>query len=295
MSRTWRRWTAIGLMTIIGVMGSRLCAAEDAQDGWSAFFPDGLINSAGEPLVPEVLNGKLVALFFSAQWCPPCRTFTPVLAEFRNAHQDQFEVVLISHDGDDERQLAYMADYKMPWPGLRQSDPRTEALKKEHGVSGIPTLIVVSQGGEVLEPAARRLIQSPASIPHREQESGNAIWEGLLAAHYAEWRENHSARVVYPETWTGEEALVIRYEPRNGMLAGADEVYLHHGFDGWSDEVLNQPMNRMEKGVWELAVTRRPGATELNFCFASGPLGAEQTRWDNNFGMDWRVPIEEEE
>ena len=31
----------------------------------------------------EVLSDKkIIAFYFSAHWCPPCRLFTPVLAEF---------------------------------------------------------------------------------------------------------------------------------------------------------------------------------------------------------------------
>ena len=40
---------------------------------------------------------KLVGLFFSAQWCSPCRQFTPCLVEFYlNHHKEQdFEIVFI--------------------------------------------------------------------------------------------------------------------------------------------------------------------------------------------------------
>ena len=35
----------------------------------------------------EVLaDKKIIAFYFSAHWCPPCRLFTPVLAEFYSVH-----------------------------------------------------------------------------------------------------------------------------------------------------------------------------------------------------------------
>ena len=43
----------------------------------------------------EALAGKIVALYFSASWCPPCKLFTPVLKaayEAANKAGKRFEV-----------------------------------------------------------------------------------------------------------------------------------------------------------------------------------------------------------
>ena len=33
---------------------------------------------------------KIIAFYFSAHWCPPCRLFTPVLAEFYSVTRNDF-------------------------------------------------------------------------------------------------------------------------------------------------------------------------------------------------------------
>ncbi len=60
-----------------------------------------LIDNQGKSVPLDRLAGKIVGLYFSAQWCPPCRRFTPELASFYKtlvAQEKPFEVVFISAD-----------------------------------------------------------------------------------------------------------------------------------------------------------------------------------------------------
>ena len=41
-----------------------------------------LLRKDGSRVSVDALRGKVVALYFSAHWCPPCRGFTPKLKEF---------------------------------------------------------------------------------------------------------------------------------------------------------------------------------------------------------------------
>ena len=48
------------------------------------FFGDELKSKSGAVKTAEALADKVVAIYFSAHWCPPCRGFTPKLAEIYN-------------------------------------------------------------------------------------------------------------------------------------------------------------------------------------------------------------------
>ena len=62
--------------------------------------------------------GKTVGIYFSAHWCPPCRGFTPQLAEFylRNSKDKNFEVIFVSSDRDEKSFQEYY--HEMPWLAL---------------------------------------------------------------------------------------------------------------------------------------------------------------------------------
>ncbi|KAH7935358.1 hypothetical protein HPB52_006745 [Rhipicephalus sanguineus] len=74
-----------------------------------------------------VLRDKqLICLYFAAQWCPPCRMFTPVLANvYKDARDDNLaiEVVFISADRNKQDMLNYMRSTHGDWYALPFDDP----------------------------------------------------------------------------------------------------------------------------------------------------------------------------
>ena len=63
--------------------------------GIEELFPGKLLDSDGKEVSKDVLSGKTVGIYFSAHWCPPCRTFTPSLVKFRDKNKKKFEVVAL--------------------------------------------------------------------------------------------------------------------------------------------------------------------------------------------------------
>ena len=74
-----------------------------ADDGWQRrLFGDELTDATGAKVPVARLEGKLVGLYFSAHWCPPCRRFTPRLVDFRDrlGKESPLEIVFVSCDRD---------------------------------------------------------------------------------------------------------------------------------------------------------------------------------------------------
>jgi nucleoredoxin len=94
------------------------------------------------------------AIYYSAQWCPPCHAFTPVLVEwyqkFKPSHPN-FELIFVSDDHDQASMLAYMQEMAMPWPAFQFDELKHDGkgIEKFAG-DGIPDLVLVDAGGKVL-------------------------------------------------------------------------------------------------------------------------------------------------
>jgi len=96
---------------------------------------DLLVNSFGETvasgsitdeLSSESCGKRVLGLYFSARWCPPCRDFTPVLVEFYKQFKKSaaayclVDIILVSSDHDEESFFEYLKE--MPWPAIPYSD-----------------------------------------------------------------------------------------------------------------------------------------------------------------------------
>ena len=57
-------------------------AAPKASDAMYVLFGDKLRNSGKKKVSVDALADKTGGIYFSAHWCPPCRTFTPELVKF---------------------------------------------------------------------------------------------------------------------------------------------------------------------------------------------------------------------
>ncbi|KAI9205742.1 thioredoxin-like-domain-containing protein [Polychytrium aggregatum] len=105
----------------------------------------------------EALAGKYIGLYFSAHWCPPCKMFTPRLAEYYNsmvAKGTPFEIVFVSSDSDQKSFDEYFS--QMPWLALPYENRDTKnALSRKYKVEGIPTLVILDEHGNSITKDAR--------------------------------------------------------------------------------------------------------------------------------------------
>ncbi|XP_065920347.1 uncharacterized protein [Dysidea avara] len=130
-----------------------------------------LINSEEQPIAKTALDQMdIIALYFSAEWCPPCNKFMPKLLKFYNYLKEEerkFELVYVSNDNTKESMLAYMKDQHMPWVGLSFDSPLGEQLRTNFKVAAIPLLVILSRNGKVISDYAKKPVES-ASSSHDE-------------------------------------------------------------------------------------------------------------------------------
>lgn len=106
---------------------------------------------------------KLTAISNLVCQCPPCRGFTPVLAEFyselKASNEDDLEIVFVSSDHDKPSFREYFVK-EMPWTAVPfDNAAERQNLSSKFGVRGIPAFIIVDpKTGRVIDADGRTTV-----------------------------------------------------------------------------------------------------------------------------------------
>jgi len=186
---------------------------ENTTNPWTQLFGGAkLLKHDGDAVDPTTFTSKSgVMIYFSAHWCPPCRGFTPQLAEYYKSKKDQhnFEIVFVSSDKTDEDFNKYWAE--MPWLALPYSDRSLkETLSKKYKVQGIPSLVVLDNNGNTITTGGRNKVSSdPDGFPWQpkslfqilESEDGNFINGEKQKFSISSLKDNTALGIYFSAHW----------------------------------------------------------------------------------------------
>jgi len=115
-----------------------------------------LINKSGKEVsASNELSSKVVLLYFSAHWCPPCRQFTPMLKEFYSKMKGNgfnIEIVFVSSDKSEQEMMSYFQNDHGDYLAVKFSEDDRIDLSRDYDIRGIPTVCAIDKDGKTLAP-----------------------------------------------------------------------------------------------------------------------------------------------
>ncbi|KAJ8772751.1 hypothetical protein K2173_027928 [Erythroxylum novogranatense] len=119
---------------------------------------DYLLSSHGAQVKVSDLEGKVLGIYFSANWYQPCINFTKALVDAYKqltSEGSSFEIVYVSSDEELETFDQYRSF--MPWLSVPFSDLEArKALDKKFDVESIPCLVILQPDDNEEEAATRK-------------------------------------------------------------------------------------------------------------------------------------------
>ena len=138
-------------------------APAKANPALRGLFGGDLLTHEGKKADLADLNGKIIAIYFSASWCPPCRAFSPLLVDLADRLQAEgkpFALVLVGRDQTKQKALDYMKSHHMTGFLVPPEADANKSLCTLYRVSGIPYLVIVDSDGNTIDSSARATVQS---------------------------------------------------------------------------------------------------------------------------------------
>src|SRR6266404_4889434 len=122
----------------------RVAPATRDQFGPGFALPD----LAGDTVTLARFAGKVTLVNFWASWCDPCREEFPHMAElYREFDRRDFEIAGVSDDVDSRRMLAFVREYRPPFPILAGGG----RMKQLYHYRGLPYSVLLDRKGRVIE------------------------------------------------------------------------------------------------------------------------------------------------
>eukprot|EP00873_Tetraselmis_striata_P021827 jgi/Tetstr1/442091/TSEL_003174.t1 len=134
-------------------------AEASPSHGTSSGHPDPV------PAAKALAGKEVIGIYFSAHFCPPCRSLTPRLAKqyagLRHAGK-KFEIIWASADRSQQEFYDYFGE--MPWLAVPFDSRHRSQLMQRYGVHGIPRLILVDASGQLISNNAGHTLLAPTYI-----------------------------------------------------------------------------------------------------------------------------------
>jgi len=113
-------------------------------------------------------------------------------------------------------------------------------------------------------------------------DNGGTNWNVAVSACSS---NGPSTATFSPAVPNGCVAVTVTYDPNNGPLATATQVFIHVGHDTWQD-VSDVAMTPQTNGTFTYVYNPPAGTEKINACFNDGG-----SIWDNNATLDWLVTV----
>jgi len=174
----------------------------------SALLGSKLLGGGGEVDTDSALKGKkAIGIYFSAHWCPPCRGFTPKLAEFytKSLKEKGLEIVFVSSDKDDGVFAEYFGE--MPWLAVPFGDKDVKAaLNKKFKVQGIPSFVIVDSEGKTITADGRSAVME-------DPEGAEFPWKVKSMAELLDGVQlmRQSEKVSIKDAFAGKKAIGLYF------------------------------------------------------------------------------------
>jgi nucleoredoxin len=113
-----------------------------------------------------ILNKKkIIGLYFSGNYCPPCRLFTPILNKVYEKIKNDCEIIFISSDKTEDDFNKYYSKMSCGFIALpyHRRDLKIELCDK-FNIKTIPALIFLDNKGNIININGRYLVQDNEDI-----------------------------------------------------------------------------------------------------------------------------------